>query len=92
MLKRQNIKEIIVLLLATITLSSNDTVIESVEDNRDKIVLNSFCYASLGEDMEPETKCRWGTPEALMKMHGYMPKRRVQYCGIMWGSMGQSGE
>ena len=76
MLKIQNIKEIIVLLLAVIAVgSSNDTVV--VEDSRDKIVLNSFCYASLGEDMEPETKCRWGTPEALMKMHGYMPKRRV---------------
>ena len=76
MLKIQNIKEIIVLLLAVIAVgSSNDTVV--VEDSRDKIVLNSFCYASLGEDMEPETKCRWGTPEALMKMHGFMPKRRV---------------
>ena len=56
---------------------SIENAYEIFKSGADKIVLNSFCYASLGEDMEPETKCRWGTPEALMKMHGYMPKRRV---------------
>jgi len=89
MLKRQDIKEIlIVLLLAAIAVGISEGAkyyfYEHMHDNNtventreDKIVLNSFCYASLGEDMQPETKCRWGTPEALMKLHGYMLKRRV---------------
>jgi hypothetical protein len=50
----------------------------TVEHNsRTEIVLNSFCYAALGEDLEPTLMCRWDTPEFIMRLHGYKPTKRV---------------
>ena len=48
-----------------------------VEESREEISLSSFCYPSRNKDMQPVTKCRSSTPEFLMKLHGFMPTRRV---------------
>jgi hypothetical protein len=91
MINKGDIKDILlVLLLAAIAVGisegaeylfyeylhndSNNIVEESREE---KSISNSFCYPSLGKDMQPVTKCRSGTPEVLMKLRGYMPTRRV---------------
>ena len=49
--------------------NDNNTVEESVS--------NSFCYSTLGKDMQPALKCRWDTPELLMRLYGFKPKRMV---------------
>jgi hypothetical protein len=49
----------------------------TVEERREETVSNSFCYPALNKDMQPGVYCRWDTPEFLMKLHGYMPTKRV---------------
>jgi hypothetical protein len=49
----------------------------TVEESRDEAVSSSFCYPALNKDMQPGVYCRWDTPEFLMRLHGFMPTRRV---------------
>ena len=91
MINKGDIKDILlVLLLAAIAVgisegaeylfyeylyNDNNNIVE--ESREEKSVSSSFCYPSLGKDMQPITRCRGGTPEVLMKLRGYMPTRRV---------------
>jgi hypothetical protein len=56
-------------------LYNDNNIVE--ESREEKSVSNSFCYPSRNKDMQPVMKCRWDTPETLMRLYGYMPTRRV---------------
>ena len=90
MISKGDIKDIILILLVIGTAVGISAVIEYAfhayvhsgtntveQSSREEIVSNSFCYATLGEDLEPTLMCRWDTPEFIMKLHGYKPTRRV---------------
>ena len=90
MLKRQDIKEIlIVLLLAAIAvgisegakyyfyehIQHDNNTVENIRE--DKTVSNSFCMVTLNKDLQPVLRCKWDTPESLKVLYGYSPTRRA---------------